>query len=48
MKNFIIQIFTIVLFFTVLAKSESFDIVLIEGNERISDETILVFSDLPN
>jgi len=30
------------------ARSQQFENILINGNVRISDETILVFSDLPN
>ena len=48
MSKFIIHLFAIILFFTTPIKSEVYKKVLINGNERISDETILVFSDLPN
>ena len=47
MLKLISQIFVIFFFFTISTWSEEFDNVLINGNERISDETILVFSELP-
>ena len=47
MLKFIIKLFAIILFLTVLARSEEFNNILIKGNERISDETIIVFSELP-
>ena len=48
MSKFIIQIFVVILLVTVSVRSEEFDSILIKGNERISDETILIFSELPN
>ena len=48
MLKLISQIFVIFFFFTISTWSEEFDNVLINGNERISDETILVFSELPS
>ena len=48
MLKLISQIFIIFFFFTISTWSEEFDNVLINGNERISDETILVFSELPS
>ena len=47
MNKFIFQIFLIFISLTISARSQEFDNVLINGNERISNETILVFSDLP-
>ena len=40
----------LIIFFSLIISSESknFNNIIINGNERISDETILVFSDLPN
>lgn len=48
MFKYIFQILTILIFLTSSLKSEEFENILINGNERISDETILVFSDLTN
>ena len=42
------KIIIIFFFFTHPARSEDYNNILINGNERISDETILVFSELPN
>ena len=47
MFKFILKILIILTFLTNLVLSENFDNVVINGNERISDETILVFSELP-
>ena len=48
MLKYFLQIFVIFFFLTLSIKSEEYNNVLIKGNERISDETILVFSELPN
>jgi len=48
MFKYIFQILTIIIFLTSSLKSEEFENILINGNERISDETILVFSELTN
>ena len=48
MFKFISQFFMLFIFLTCLAKAEEFNNILINGNERVSDETILVFSDLSN
>ncbi|NQW08033.1 MAG: outer membrane protein assembly factor BamA, partial [Candidatus Pelagibacter sp.] len=48
MFKYIFKILTILIFLTSSLKSEEFENILINGNERISDETILVFSDLTN
>jgi len=48
MLKLIFQIFIIFFFFTHSVRSEEFNNILINGNKRISDETILVFSELPN
>ena len=42
------QIIIIFFFLTTAIKSEEFEKILINGNQRISDETILLFSELPN
>ena len=47
MLKFIFQLFVILLFFTCSSYAQKFKNVLINGNKRISNETILVFSDLP-
>jgi len=47
MLKYILQILTIFILLTLSARSEKFDNILINGNERISDETILVFSEIP-
>jgi len=41
------KIIAIFLFLTFLVKAEEFDNILINGNSRISDETIIIFSELP-
>ena len=48
MFKFISQFFMLFIFLTCLAKAEEFNNILINGNERVSEETILVFSDLSN
>ena len=48
MYKLFLNIFAILFFFTISVKSEIFTNILIDGNERISDETILVFSELSN
>ena len=47
LKSFF-KIITIFLFLTFLVKAEEFDNILINGNSRISDETIIIFSELPS
>ena len=47
MFNFILKIFTIFLFLTLSSESKNIDKVIINGNERISTETIVVFADIP-
>ena len=48
MFKFISHIFIIILFFTTPSTSQNFNKVLISGNERISNETILLFSEIPS
>ena len=48
MFKFISQFFILYFFLTGSVKSEEFNNILISGNERVSKETILVFSDLSN
>ncbi len=48
MLKFIFKICLIFIFLTVSSRSQEFDNILINGNERISNETILVFSELPS
>ena len=48
MFNFISKIFIIFILLTASTRSQEFNNILINGNERISDETILVFADLPS
>tara|TARA_B100000787_G_scaffold168193_1_gene156472 strand:- start:632 stop:2869 length:2238 start_codon:yes stop_codon:yes gene_type:complete len=48
MFKLISKIFLIFILFTGSTRSEIFNNILITGNERISDETIIIFSDLPN
>ena len=47
MLKFFFQLFVILLFFTCSSYAQKFKNILINGNKRISNETILVFSDLP-
>ena len=44
MFNFIFKIFTIFLFLTLSAQSKNFNNDIINGNERISNETIEIFA----
>ena len=46
MLNFFLKIFVLFLFITSPSQSNNFNDVLISGNKRISNETILVFSDI--
>ena len=46
-KNFF-QIFMLFIFLTVCARSQDFKDIIINGNERISNETVLLFSELPS
>ena len=48
MHKFIFQFFILFIFLTGFVKSEEFNNIIINGNERVSDETILVFSDISN
>ena len=48
MLKYIFRIAVILIFLTTSVRSEIFKSVLINGNERISNETILVFSELPD
>ena len=48
MFKYFFQIFIVLFLFTSSLKSEEFNNILINGNERISDETILIFSNLSN
>ena len=48
MFRFIFKIFFLLLFFILPSHSESFNNVLIKGNERISNESIMVFSEISN
>ena len=48
MFKYIFKIILIFFFITTSVRSEEFNNILINGNERISDETILIFSELPN
>ena len=48
MLKYIFQIFFILIIFTSSIRAEEYNNILINGNQRISDETILLFSDLPN
>ena len=48
MFKYFFQFFIILFFSTLPLKSEEFSKILINGNERISNETILVFSEIPN
>ena len=47
MFNFIFKILFVLLFLTLSSFAQNYNNVLIKGNERISDETILVFIKLP-
>ena len=48
MFKYIFQIFTILIILTTSLKSKEFNDILIKGNQRISNETIILFSDLPS
>jgi len=48
MFKFISQFFILFILLTGLVKAEEFNNILINGNERVSEETIIVFSDLSN
>jgi outer membrane protein insertion porin family len=48
MFKIICQIFLIFFFFIAPIQSQEFDNILINGNKRVSNETILVFSELPS
>ena len=48
MFKLIYKILIVFTLFTISARSQDFKDILINGNLRISDETILVFSDLPS
>ena len=47
MFKIFIKIFTILFFLTLPSESKNFNNILINGNERISNETVLVFSEIP-
>ena len=47
MFKFFFKIFSLLLFLTYSAVSENFNKTLVKGNERISSETILLFSEIP-
>ena len=47
MIKFIFKIITLYICLTLASNSKDFNKVIINGNERISNETILVFSDIP-
>ena len=48
MLRFIIQLFLISIFLTFSSYSKNYEKIIINGNERISNETILVFSEIQN
>jgi outer membrane protein insertion porin family len=48
MFKFFIQIFLFLFLFTYSSFSQNFENILINGNKRISNETILLFSELPD
>ena len=48
MFKFIIRFFILFFFLTGLVKTEEFNNILINGNDRIANETIIVFSDISN
>ena len=47
MFKIFIKIFTILFFLTLPSESKNYNNILINGNERISNETVLVFSEIP-
>ena len=48
MLRLILKILLITIFLQLPVLSETFKNILIKGNKRISDETILVFSEIPS
>jgi len=48
MFKYIFKIFTVLIILTTPIKSKEFKDISIKGNQRISNETIILFSDLPN
>ena len=46
MFRFFIQLFLISIFLTFSAYSKNYEKIIINGNDRISNETILVFSEI--
>ena len=46
MFKFFIQLFLLTIFFTLSSYSKNYEKIIINGNERISNETILVFSEI--
>ena len=48
MFKFFIQIILLSIFLTISSYSKNYEKIIINGNERISNETILVFSEIPN
>ena len=48
MFRFILKILTIFFFLTLSSLSKNIDNIIVKGNERISSETILLFSDVPS
>ena len=47
MLRLILKVFIVLFFYQLPALSKDYDEILIKGNERISDDTILVFADIP-
>ena len=47
MLKYVFQILSVIIFLTTSSNSENFNNISVNGNERISDETIVVFSELP-
>ena len=48
MFNFFLKLLVIFFLFTLSSESKNFNNILINGNERITNETILVFSEVPD
>ena len=48
MFKFFLQIVLIIFFCNTASYSKNYENIIIKGNERISQETILVFSELPD
>jgi outer membrane protein insertion porin family len=46
MFKFFLKLFTVFLFLTLSSESKNFDNILINGNDRISNETILIFTEI--